>query len=98
MLTKTFHKASGTDKRSIILNKQELIDLTNKACDILYRVRNSKDHNVLAFEEHSNGSVTAKLLTGKDAESKCDMFPRGENPNMHIYEHLASLYGMDDAF
>ena len=35
MLMKTFHKASGTDKRSIILNKQELIDLTNKVCDIL---------------------------------------------------------------
>ena len=97
MLRKTHNKATGTNDLLIKLNKQELIDLTNKACDILYRAKDSQEHNVLAFEEHSNGSVTVKLLSGKDADRKCDLFPRGEDPNMHIYKHLVSLYGMDDA-
>lgn len=97
MLTEGFDKGIGANRKMIKLNKQELIDLTNKACNLLYRAKDSQEHNVLAFEEHSDGSVTVKLLSGKDADRKCDMFPRGEDPNMHIYAHLAALYDMDDA-
>ena len=79
----------------IKLTKQELINITNKAC-ALYNA-DINENNVLVFEE-VGGDVKPVLLIGSKINGKCDLFPRGENPNMHIYAHLSALYGMDDAF
>ena len=98
MLIKTFDKHVGAERTMIKLNKQELKDLTDKACGLLYNVKDADEHNVLAFPEHKDGTVTVELLTGNRVDRKSDLFPRGEDPRTHIYDHLARLYGMDDAF
>lgn len=98
MLIKTFDKHIGVDRTMIKLNKQALKDLTNKACGLLYNVKDADEHNVLAFPEHNDGTVTVELLTGNQGNGKSDLFPRGSDPSLHIYSHLAALYGMDDAF
>ena len=76
------------------LTRQELIDITNEACGLLY---NSNESDVLAFEENGD-CLKPTLLQDKQTHGKTDMFPRGEDPSMHIYMHLAALYGDNDAF
>ena len=78
----------------ISLTKQEIVDITNKACSLLH---NADEDNVLSFEENGN-SVKPVLLRAGQAGGKSDLFPRGEDPSMHIYTHLAALYGNDNSF
>ena len=79
----------------IKLTRQELIDITNEACRLLYDAGDVD--TVLAFEENG-GSVKPVLLTGSQANGKSDLFPRGTDPSDQIYMHLSALYGMDDSF
>ena len=76
------------------LTRQEITEITNEACELLY---NAGENDVLAFEE-IGCSIKPVLLKGAKSNGKADLFPRGEDPNMHIYMHLASLYGDDDSF
>ena len=76
------------------LTRQEITEITNEACELLY---NADEYDVLAFEDTEN-SVKPVLLKGSQTNGKTDLFPRGEDPNMHIYMHLVALYGDDDSF
>ena len=76
------------------LTRQEITEITNEACELLY---NADKDDILAFEETEN-SVKPVLLKGGQTNGKTDLFPRNEDPNMHVYMHLASLYGDDDSF
>ena len=78
----------------IKLTKKELANITNEACGLLYH---AGPNDVLAFREEG-GSVKPVLLPENQTGGKSDMFPRGEDPSMHVYAHLAALYGDDDAF
>ena len=78
----------------ITLAKKDLVDITNEACKLLH---GAGEKDVLAFEEIGN-SVKPVLLQGNQTGGKSDLFPRGEDPSMHVYAHLAALYGGDDAF
>ena len=85
----------------IKLTKQELTDITNKACDLLYNHRND-EKVVLRFEE-SNGTLIPSILPKDDpnyshAPDSLFLSNDGENPSLKIYMHLATQYGMDDAF
>ena len=85
MLINTFDKCIRAHRKMIKLNKQELVDLTNRARDFLYSVKDSQEHNVIAFKEQCDGSVTTELLVGQKANGKSDLFPRGSDLNMHIW-------------
>ena len=78
----------------ITLSKNEIVDLTNRACALLQNADMSEP-SVLAFEESGN-TVTPRLLTGSEVNGKCDLFPRDADPSVEIYAHLAALYGNGD--
>ena len=79
----------------IRLTKQELVDITNEACELLWNAPKN-EHTVLTFEESGN-SLRPRLLQGNEANGKSDLFPRNEDPSMHILAHLASIYADDKA-
>ena len=79
----------------IKLTRQELMDITNETCRLLYDA--GDEDTVLTFEENG-GSIKPVLLTGSKMSGKTDSFPRGTDPSDQIYMHLSALYGMDDAF
>ena len=74
----------------IRLTKQELIDITNEACALLWNAPQN-EHTVLMFEESGN-SLRTRLLQGNEANGKSDLFPRNEDPSTYILAHLASIY------
>ena len=75
--------------KRLTLSKEEIIDITNRACALLYH--NTDEKAVLALEEHGD-TIVPRLLHGNEANGKCDLFPRGTDPSLEIYAHLSTLY------
>ena len=93
MKTTTYNKKNGSYESVITLTKDEVRNITDQACKLLYD--NQSEDTVLAFEEQDD-TIVPVLLTGSQRNGKTDMFPRKEDPSMHIYAHLKTLYGRFD--
>lgn len=73
------------------LSNKEIHRITNEACELLQKNANV-GHTVLTFEECGD-TIIPRLLVGKEANGKCDLFPRETDPSAEIYAHLGVLYG-----